>query len=97
MPIGKQAFCCGTGNQPDWKLFVFHIDYSGLTTGLYKSIDGGVSFSRLSAYGNPRLFNGTNQVALSPNYGSDQTLMVATGRGLFVSTDGGASFSLSTG
>jgi photosystem II stability/assembly factor-like uncharacterized protein len=60
--------------------------------GVYKSIDRGDSWRRLSG-GLPEGIRGDFSVALSPGYARDQTLFAGTPMGLFKSTDRGESWS----
>src|SRR6185369_11829542 len=97
------VYACGdlgvSPNYPtDTTFFSHHGDYTGATiSGLFKFTGGGVSYSQVMPAANPTAFDDVNQFVLSPAYGTDQTLMVATGAGLYISTDGGTTFELSSG
>ena len=67
--------------------------FAGTSEGLYKSINSGKDWSdiRNTAIGKNAY---VVTLAVSPNYGKDQTLLVSIkGRGLFKSQDGGKTFS----
>jgi DNA-binding beta-propeller fold protein YncE len=61
--------------------------------GLYKSTDGGFSWALLDFPVRSYRFSPRDyRLAISPNFGADQTLYIATGRSLHRSTDGGQSW-----
>jgi photosystem II stability/assembly factor-like uncharacterized protein len=61
--------------------------------GLFKSTDGGFSWALLDfPVRSYRFSPGDYRLAISPNFGADQTLYIATGRSLHRSTDGGQSW-----
>jgi len=71
--------------------------FAGSAAGLFRSIDGGRNWQELPVL--PALEN-TSVVglAVSPEYATDKTIFVSVkGRGLYRSTDGGASFSIQGG
>jgi hypothetical protein len=65
--------------------------------GLHRSSDGGNTFTRLTIPGDAYAFATINGIAPSPVYNADQTVFVATGQGLYKSTNGGANWSKSSG
>ncbi len=69
----------------------------GGLTGLFRSLDGGNTFARLSIPGDQYAFANVNNIAPSPAYNADRTVFVATGVGLYQSLDGGATWKQSTG
>jgi hypothetical protein len=58
--------------------------------GLFKSTDGGASWNGIDTGASGLLITG---LAISPAFGSDNTLYIGTAGGVFKSTDGGASWS----
>jgi photosystem II stability/assembly factor-like uncharacterized protein len=67
--------------------------FAGTSEGLYKTTDGGLSWRNIS---NTAVKKNDYVIglALSPNYASDQTLLVSLrGKGLYKSVDGGLNFS----
>ncbi len=66
--------------------------FAASSSGLYKTTDGGIRWKQVKseAYGSDAYIIG---IAISPNYSSDQTLLLSVkGKGLFESTNGGLSF-----
>ncbi len=87
-------------NYPTDNTLFNHYNGTVTTVGLYKSIDGGASSNLITPAADANAFVDVNQIALSPAYnngGADRTVFVATGSGLWTSTDGGANWTLSTG
>jgi photosystem II stability/assembly factor-like uncharacterized protein len=71
---------------------VFDVDhtlFAGTADGLYKSVNGGLSWFKLVPHKGIFVTN----LALSPEFGLDQTVFAGTwGYGVFASTDGGATW-----
>ena len=65
---------------------------STLSAGVFRSTDGGATFTRL----NTGLSNlAVNEIAVSPKVWTDATIFAATTTGIFKTTDGGLTWSLS--
>lgn len=88
-PFNSMAAFARPGNAP----LVFATSQAGASVsgGVYRSDDGGVSYTRLSGplYG--------NLVVISPDFDNDQTVWVGAYNGLWRSTNAGASWSLLSG
>jgi photosystem II stability/assembly factor-like uncharacterized protein len=73
-----------------------HTLFAGTTSGgVYRSIDNGVSWQQV----NTGLTSGAyvHSLAISPNYATDRTLFAGTGNGIFVTTNGGDTWSAASG
>lgn len=68
------------------------VAFVGVTgDGVYRTSDGGQNWTRVE---NGLPTSDKPLISVSPNFATDQTVFIATRDGLFVSTDGGNSFSL---
>ena len=70
----------------DSTIFATFVDFTLTTTALYKSTDGGATWTVITGLGDNRV------LALSSNYLTDQTVFVAGWDQLHKSTDGGATW-----
>jgi photosystem II stability/assembly factor-like uncharacterized protein len=70
----------------DGVLFGAYVDDTDASAGLYKSVDGGESWTQHAAVGEVRA------MGISPAYAADQTLFIARGDTVWKSTDGGDSW-----
>ena len=59
------------------------------TSGLYRSTDGGATWQRTNYRAGPPVAMNARTLAISPDFVNDQTLIVSTGEGAFISRDGG--------
>jgi len=85
-PILFSDLAASPSYESDQTLFAISMQH-----GLFKSKNGGQTWQLTDflARGQSSLYPNRYQLALSPNFGQDQTLYVATGRSLHRSTDGG--------
>ncbi|MBI2328807.1 MAG: hypothetical protein HYU85_04135, partial [Chloroflexi bacterium] len=77
------------------------ITTSGNVTDLLKSTDGGATWSLQAAFKTAATANGDTSttivaIKLSPDYATESTLFVATGRAVYQTVDGGTSFTAMT-
>ena len=70
----------------DGVVFVAFVDDTAGSAGLYKSTDGGLHWSQLTAAG------AANALLLSPNFAADKTIFVGRQHAVRKSTDGGVTW-----
>lgn len=72
----------------------YYIRQTKTGSGLFKSIDGGRSWTlSTTTIETDTQITGVDDIAFSPDFGTDQTVFAATSSGLFTSTDAGATWS----
>jgi hypothetical protein len=87
-----RSLALSPGYTTDSTLFVGSCQYHPAWGGVFKSTDGGASWSNMGLTDVD-----VNALALSPGYVNDHTLFAGTSAGVFKSIDGGASWHYMTG
>jgi photosystem II stability/assembly factor-like uncharacterized protein len=73
-----------------------HTLFAGATPGgVYRSTDNGFSWQQVNSGLNSSEY--VHSLAISPNYAADRTLFAGTGSGIFVTTNGGDTWSTASG